>query len=106
VYFISQRLDGETQEAWEMELGNSTAHPRYSELENFLESRVRALESLTQEVPRVAYALLPLPLNLVQIQLECTHRSQLGPHLGGTRVTVAPASIILPTVLLIRRSHC
>jgi len=30
VYFISQRLDGETQEAWEMELGNSTAHPRYS----------------------------------------------------------------------------
>ena len=47
VYFVCRRLDAETHEAWELELGVSTVPPKYSELDHFLENRIRALETVS-----------------------------------------------------------
>lgn len=46
VYFVTKKLDADTQEAWELSLGTSTEPPTYKSLDEFLVSRVRALESL------------------------------------------------------------
>ena len=46
VYFVCRRLDPETHEAWELKLGKSSTPPSYSDLDEFLESRVRAMASV------------------------------------------------------------
>lgn len=44
VYFVARRLDHETLEAWELQLGNATEPASFPQLKNFLEGRIRALE--------------------------------------------------------------
>lgn len=46
VYVIVNRLDPETHEAWEVHQGASTEPPKLEELQNFIEGRCRALESI------------------------------------------------------------
>ncbi|XP_076397912.1 uncharacterized protein LOC143266164 [Megachile rotundata] len=48
VYLVTQRLDTSTRKAWELHLGDSLDYPSFSKLNNFLDSRIRALESLPQ----------------------------------------------------------
>lgn len=47
VYLVSQRLDKSTRKAWELHLGNTVENTKYDNLNEFLEARIRALESIT-----------------------------------------------------------
>jgi len=46
VHFVSHRLDPESHEAWELRQGSETEPPTYQELDEFLSSRIRALENV------------------------------------------------------------
>ena len=46
VYLVCKRLDPESHEAWELQLGGATEPPKYSDLDTFLEARIRALENV------------------------------------------------------------
>ncbi|XP_043474031.1 uncharacterized protein LOC122506102 [Leptopilina heterotoma] len=48
VYFTTRCLDSNTYRAWELELGSSTEYPKWSQLSNFLVSRIRSLQALTR----------------------------------------------------------
>lgn len=47
VFVIAQKMNTATRKAWEFKLGNSTEYPEYSALDEFLDSRIRALEAIT-----------------------------------------------------------
>lgn len=49
VYSVTQRLDLDSRRAWELKLGDATDYPTFEQLNKFLESRIRALETI---VPR------------------------------------------------------
>lgn len=46
VYSVSQRLDLDSRRAWELKLGDAADYPTFEQLSKFLESRIRALESI------------------------------------------------------------
>lgn len=46
VYFLSQKLDKTSRKAWELKLSDSVDPPSYSDLNTFLESRIRALDAM------------------------------------------------------------
>lgn len=46
VYAVAERLDAKTRMAWEMKLGDTIEYPTYDALDQFLNSRVRALEAM------------------------------------------------------------
>ncbi|XP_071578665.1 uncharacterized protein [Temnothorax nylanderi] len=46
VFLVAQNLDQSSRKAWELKLGDTIDYPRYRELDQFLESRIRALEIL------------------------------------------------------------
>lgn len=46
VYLIVQKFDKTTRKAWELQLGDTDQYPSYEVLEQFLASRIRALENL------------------------------------------------------------
>jgi len=46
VYLIVQKFDKTTRKAWELQLGDTDQYPSYELLEQFLASRIRALENL------------------------------------------------------------
>ncbi|EZA52883.1 hypothetical protein X777_07701 [Ooceraea biroi] len=46
VYFVARKLDPKILEAWELHLGESTELANFSQLELFLESRLRTLEAV------------------------------------------------------------
>lgn len=52
VYLVANKLDKASRKAWELKLGNSVEYPNYDELDKFIESRVRALETIEQG-PRI-----------------------------------------------------
>ncbi|XP_076301442.1 uncharacterized protein LOC143219323 [Lasioglossum baleicum] len=43
VFFVTNKLDSESRKAWELHLGNDTQCPKFSDLDTFLQARVRAL---------------------------------------------------------------
>lgn len=52
VYLVTQKLDKATKKAWELHLGKSLEYPKYSELNDFLESRICGLDSALIENPK------------------------------------------------------
>ncbi|XP_029166951.1 uncharacterized protein LOC114937603 [Nylanderia fulva] len=46
VLLVAQKLDKYSRKAWELKLGDTVEYPRYNELDQFLESRIRALEAI------------------------------------------------------------
>jgi len=46
VYLVTQRLDKSSREAWELKLGKTVAYPNFTEISEFLDSRIRALDAL------------------------------------------------------------
>ncbi|XP_019887222.2 uncharacterized protein LOC105279393 [Ooceraea biroi] len=46
VHHVSRYLDRDTREVWETSLGSSQTYPRFSQLDEFLNSRARALERI------------------------------------------------------------
>ncbi|XP_018399454.1 PREDICTED: uncharacterized protein LOC108777138 [Cyphomyrmex costatus] len=46
VFLVSQKLDKSTRKAWELKLGDTVEYPRYSELDRFLEARIRAFDAI------------------------------------------------------------
>ncbi|XP_076661083.1 uncharacterized protein LOC143364873 [Halictus rubicundus] len=48
VFFVTKKLDSKSRKAWELHLGNTTQCPTFSELDTFLNSRVRALRIIAQ----------------------------------------------------------
>lgn len=48
VFLVSQRLDPDTRKAWEFELGDTVEYPSFAKLNHFLDSRIRALESMPE----------------------------------------------------------
>ncbi|XP_024879222.1 uncharacterized protein LOC112459388 [Temnothorax curvispinosus] len=52
-YLLVQRLDKGTRNAWELKLGDTLDYPTYEQLDNFLKSRIRALENILPASPQV-----------------------------------------------------
>lgn len=52
LHILMRLLDHETREAWEVQLGSTSAYPTYAQFDEFLVARTRALENV--------YPLLPL----------------------------------------------
>lgn len=46
VFLMSQKLDKVSRKAWEMKLSDTVEFPSYSELDKFLEARIRALDAI------------------------------------------------------------
>ncbi|XP_029157828.1 uncharacterized protein LOC114930257 [Nylanderia fulva] len=46
VFLVSQKLDKASRKAWELKLSDTVEFPSYSELDKFLENRIRALEAI------------------------------------------------------------
>jgi len=46
VYLIIQRFDKATRKAWELHIGDTSEYPSFEKLEQFLASRIRALENM------------------------------------------------------------
>ncbi|KYM98772.1 hypothetical protein ALC62_10500 [Cyphomyrmex costatus] len=46
VFLVSQKLDKSSRKAWELKLGDTVEYPRYRELDQFLTSRIRALDAI------------------------------------------------------------
>ncbi|XP_018402192.1 PREDICTED: uncharacterized protein LOC108779302, partial [Cyphomyrmex costatus] len=46
VYLVVQKLNKATRKAWELHLGDKTEYPSYTDLHNFLASRIRAFENI------------------------------------------------------------
>lgn len=46
VFIVSQKLDKSSRKAWELKLGDNLEYPTYDELNNFIESHIRALEAI------------------------------------------------------------
>ncbi|XP_076549168.1 uncharacterized protein LOC143306442 [Osmia lignaria lignaria] len=46
VFFVTKKLDSASRKAWELQLGNDTQCPKFSVLDTFLQSRIRALQSI------------------------------------------------------------
>ncbi|XP_076278431.1 uncharacterized protein LOC143208168 [Lasioglossum baleicum] len=46
VFLVTKKLDDESRKAWELELGNRTNCPTFCELDEFLQSRIRALHTI------------------------------------------------------------
>lgn len=82
VYFVCHRLDPETHEAWELSLGSSTEPPTYETLNTFLESLVRALETINARNPT---SRLPIYSNLAP-----KHRTSARIHSASSSATSRP----------------
>lgn len=55
VYFVAQRLDAESREAWELHQESSTKPATFGQLDEFLDGRIRAfemVESRSEKQPR------------------------------------------------------
>lgn len=50
VFLVAKQLDKSSRKAWELKLGDTLEYPSYSELDQFLESRIRALDAITPVV--------------------------------------------------------
>ncbi|XP_024887554.1 uncharacterized protein LOC112464651 [Temnothorax curvispinosus] len=59
VFLVAQKLDKFSRKAWELKLGDTAEYPKYTELDQFLESRVRALEAIVPVTPKVAESSKP-----------------------------------------------
>lgn len=46
VHLVSKKLDKTSRKAWELKLSDTVEAPSYSELNTFLESRIRALDAM------------------------------------------------------------
>ncbi|XP_076299352.1 uncharacterized protein LOC143218193 [Lasioglossum baleicum] len=46
VFLVTKKLDDESRKAWELELGHRTDCPTFCELDEFLQSRIRALHTI------------------------------------------------------------
>ncbi|XP_043481754.1 uncharacterized protein LOC122510878 [Leptopilina heterotoma] len=46
VFIISRKLDSQSLKEWEMQLGSSSEYPTYGNLNEFLSTRIRALEAI------------------------------------------------------------
>jgi len=51
VFIVTQKLDKTSREALEIKFGNSADYPTYAELDVFLETRIRALDSILPLAP-------------------------------------------------------
>ncbi|XP_076301460.1 uncharacterized protein LOC143219342 [Lasioglossum baleicum] len=54
VFFVTKKLDSRSRKAWELHLGNTSQCPKFSELDTFLKSRVRALRTIEQSISEEA----------------------------------------------------
>lgn len=52
VHLVSQKLDKAPRKAWELKLSDTVEAPSYSELNTFLESRIRALDEIGLTIRR------------------------------------------------------
>ncbi|CAL1678374.1 unnamed protein product [Lasius platythorax] len=52
LYHIVKLLDSESREAWEVKLGSSTTYPTFTQFEEFLIGRTRAMENLGLTTPQ------------------------------------------------------
>jgi len=46
VFLVAQKLDTATRRAWELKLDDTIEYPRYCELDQFLESRIRVFDAI------------------------------------------------------------
>lgn len=54
LHMLIKLLDSETREAWEVKLGSSTSYPSFSQFEDFLIGRSRALQNLSLHTSNAA----------------------------------------------------
>ncbi|XP_029171730.1 uncharacterized protein LOC114941055 [Nylanderia fulva] len=52
VFLVSQKLDKSTREAWEIKLGETSEYPRFKDLTQFIDTRIRAFDAIAPANPK------------------------------------------------------